>query len=109
LREDFADLQQRLGGDVFVVRTVSGFFLVVAEVSGVAHAAGFVPALGLRVVETQLDAAFRARHGQFCHRVAVERRRIDDAVLGDMRVEHRETVVVLGGDRQVSGENSDTD
>ena len=46
-------------------------------------------------------SALRAGVGQLLQHVALERRRVDDVVRADLRLEHREPVVVLGGDDDV--------
>ena len=54
-----------------------------------------------RVVEEQLDALLLALLGQHRQDVLLVRRAVDDVVVGHLRVEHGEAVVVLRGDRDV--------
>ena len=55
----------------------------------------------LRVVEEQLQALLAAFLGERFQHVLLVRRPIDDVVVRDLRVEHREAVVVLAGDGDV--------
>ena len=55
----------------------------------------------LRVVEEELDALLVALVGQHLQHVLLVGRAVDDVPVGDLRVEHREAVVVLAGDGDV--------
>ena len=72
-----------------------------AAVRGVGETAGVMPVLGLRIVESQLDALLLAGRGQFLERIAMEGRGVDDVVRAGLGVEHGEAVVVLRGDDDV--------
>ena len=63
--------------------------------------AAVVPVLRLRIIESKLDAVFFAGGGQFLQRIAMKRRRLHDVPRTGFRVEHREAVVMLGGDDDV--------
>ncbi len=55
----------------------------------------------LRVIEEELDPLAAAFVGQLLQRIALERRPVDDVVARGARREHRKTVVVARGDRDV--------
>ena len=65
--EDFADLGLGFFLEVFVVGAGLVFFVVGGEVPGVAHAAGFVPVLGLGIVKAEFDVALGAGGGELFH------------------------------------------
>ena len=73
----------------------------VVVVPVVAVASGVMPILRLAVVEAKEEAMTRARIREFADDVALERRRLGDGVVGDVRVPQAEAVVVLCGDDDV--------
>ena len=84
---------------VFVKRAVlRGVPMPAAPSLGVA--AGMVPVLDLGVVNAEVDALFAGGVGEFLDDIALERSGVHD-VEGVGGLEHREAVVVLGGDDDV--------
>src|SRR5262249_13095673 len=84
---------------VVVEVAVLGGGVPVAAVSR--GAAGVMPVLVLGVVEAELHAVGFGGVGEFGDGVAVEGRRIINVVGRDVGMEHREAVVVFGGDDPV--------
>ena len=59
------------------------------------------PLADVGIVEAEPDALLLAGFGQFGHRIAFEGGRVDDVEGRQLRAEHREAVVMLGGDDDV--------
>src|SRR5258708_6023422 len=80
-----------LGCDV-VLNVPVKVFLGLVVVPIVAVAARMMPILCLRVVEAELHAVSLASCRELAHRIALERRGRDDAVVAHFGFEHREAV-----------------
>ena len=70
-------------------------------VGKVSAAVRVVPVEVLRVIQAEFETMARARVGKLAHNVASKRRRVDDVILVDPAMEHRETVVMFAGDDEI--------
>ncbi|MBA7575888.1 hypothetical protein ES708_17724 [subsurface metagenome] len=57
-----------------------------------------MPVQRLGVVESQSDAFFSARLGQFLERVTLKRGRLDNVVVSQFRIKQAETIMMFGSD-----------